>query len=110
MLRLLCSLALLGLFFVAGCASRPPETPPPDPENVVSGVGLIVYLDLEGGFYGLVADDGARYDPLNLADAFKKDSLRVRFRAEKRTDVMTTRMWGQPVHLLDLQPVEGGKD
>ncbi len=117
MVRLVVLLALSGILSMAGCAPRPsnaPQTglPPPleedagpNPANVVSGVGMIVYLDFEGGFYGLVADDGARYDPLNLDETFKKDSLRVRFRAEKRTDVMTTRMWGRPVHILEMLPV-----
>lgn len=74
----------------------------PDPANIVSGVGTIVYVDLEGGFYGLVAEDGTKYNPLNLEEAFKQDSLRVRFRGEKKTDVMTTRMWGTNLQILDM--------
>lgn len=116
------SIAFLALFLllVAGCSKPSPEvarTSPdnvpdlgevieeddgPDPANIVSGVGTIVYMDLEGGFYGLVAEDGTKYNPLNLADEFKQDSLRVRFRAETKTDVMTTRMWGTNVEILEM--------
>ena len=52
-----------------------------------------------------VARDSTRYDPLNLAEEFKQDGIHVRFRAHKR-DVMTTRMWGTPVHIEDMLRVE----
>lgn len=110
------------LFFLlmAGCSNPSPEvaqTSPedvadpgeliesddgPDPANIVSGVGTIVYMDLEGGFFGLVAEDGMKYNPLNLDEQFKQDSLRVRFRGEKKTDVVTTRMWGTNLQILEM--------
>jgi hypothetical protein len=102
-------LAFVSLLLAAGCSPKPAAetvTPTPSPastdKDLVSGVGTIAYQDLEGGFYGLVADDGTRYDPLNLDEAFQQDSLRVRFRVRPRPDVMTIRMWGQPVEVLDL--------
>ena len=117
MLRIFGLLVLVGLLG-AGCSTKPlpddgaPPAPaeapepgregPADPRNVVSGVGTITYLDFEGGFYGLVADDGARYDPLNLDDAYRQDSLRVRFRVRLQTGVMTIRMWGKPVEVLEI--------
>ncbi len=105
------TLGLLALMVLVttGCSTKPPDvTPPPESsdENLVSGLGMILYQDLEGGFFGLVADDGAKYDPLNLDEAFKHDSLRVRFRALRRTGVMTIRMWGQPVEILDMTRID----
>ncbi len=106
-------LMLVVILATTGCSTKPPAedvTPPPPPEssdeNLVSGVGTIIYQDLEGGFFGLVADDGSKYDPLNLDEAFKQDSLRVRFRARRRTGVMTIRMWGQPVEILDMTRID----
>ncbi len=119
-LMLLCAVPLAA----GGCANRPAAGPTPaqvpdpfdggdqgaDPSQIVSGVGRIVYVDLEGGFYGLIAEDSTRYNPINLgADAFaayREDGLRVRFRAVRRTDLLTTRMWGLNIELLDLLPVE----
>ncbi len=108
-MRLILGLLALVVLVTTGCSTKPPAedvTPPPPPEssdeNLVSGVGTIIYQDLEGGFFGLVADAGATYDPLNLDEVFKHDSLRVRFRALRRTGVMTIRMWGQPVEILEM--------
>ncbi len=122
MLLFLCAAA----FVIAGCnAQKRPatgEVPPPeardaerpvlddddapDPENVVSGVGTVRYVDLEGGFYGLVVGDSARYNPQNLAPEFQEDGLRVRFRAAVQEGMMTTQMWGRPVEILDILRVE----
>ena len=112
MLRLFTVFAFVVLLAASACSTKPPPetvTPPPSetPEaapapDVASGVGTIQFFDLEGGFYGLVADDGARYDPLNLDEAFQQDGLRVRFRARLRTGVMTIRQWGKPVEILEM--------
>lgn len=80
------------------------DTPPP--ENVVSDVGTVRYVDLEGGFYGIVADDGSRYLPDSLDETVREDGTRVRFRAQVRDDVMTAQMWGTPVTVLEIMPVE----
>lgn len=72
------------------------------PADTVEGTGTIRYVDLEGGFYGLVADDSARYDvtlPLHL----QHDGVRVRFRGRVLEDVMTTRMWGTPFELTAVE-------
>ena len=46
----------------------------------MEGTGRIQYNDFEGGFYGIVSDDGEHYDPKNLPDDFKEDGLRVGFK------------------------------
>ena len=75
----------------------------PPPEDIVSGVGVIRYLDLEGGFYGLIANDSTRYTPTNLDAAFQEDGLEVRFRGVLQ-DVMTMQMWGKPLEILEITP------
>ena len=110
-------LTLVAVFAAAACSTNPPpETMTPTPAEtpdaapapgLVSGVGTITFLDLEGGFYGLVADDGAKYDPLNLDEAFRQDGLRVRFRARLRTGVMTIRQWGKPVEIQEIARLDG---
>lgn len=72
-------------------------------EDVIETTGTVQYVDLEGGFYGLVAEDGTRYDPSGLPEEFQEDGLPVRFRAEPRENVLTTRMWGEVVRLIEIE-------
>lgn len=34
--------------------------------------GVVKHIELEGGFFGIVGDDGQKYDPVNLPAEFKK--------------------------------------
>jgi hypothetical protein len=68
----------------------------------VSGRGTITYIDLEGGFYGIITDDGAKYLPLNLPDGYESDGTEVEFTAVIAQDYATIAMWGVPVNLLSI--------
>lgn len=81
----------------------------PDPASIISDVGVVRYVDLEGGFYGIETED-ARYNPIELEADYKIDGLDVRFRARVRDDVMTIQQWGTPVEILEIMPVEGLMD
>jgi inhibitor of cysteine peptidase len=72
-------------------------------ENVVTGTGTIVWLDLEGGFWGIIGDDGEHYDPINLDSDFQDEDLRVYFEAKIRTDLGSFHMWGKIVEILKIQ-------
>lgn len=119
---LLLTLLLAAAMMTPGCKSAedldaartdPTELSPPslggedgpDPEDIVSAVGTVRYVDLEGGFYGIETDDGGRYNPSNLAAEYQEDGMTVRFRAVRQEDVMTTQMWGTPVEILDIARV-----
>ena len=69
--------------------------------------GIIKYMDLEGGFYGIVADDGEDYNPLNLPQEFKTDGLRVKFSGKIRDDVYTVQMWGRVIELESINKYQG---
>ena len=73
-------------------------------DSVIQGIGTIRYVDVEGGFYGIVDTSGTKYDPTPLADRFQEDGLRVRFEVTEK-DVLTTRMWGTPVEVLHMERV-----
>jgi hypothetical protein len=104
---------ILALLVLGGCTaeertsggSASSAAPAPDTtvaDDVIQGTGTIRYVDLEGGFYGLIADDGATYAPTPLPDSLRKDGLRVRFRVQE-TKALTTRMWGTPVEGLHIE-------
>lgn len=72
--------------------------------DVLSFSGEVVYVDLEGGFFGIVTDQGKRLDPRALPESVRKDRLRVTGKANVLVDVMTFRMWGTPVDIIEIAP------
>ncbi|MFQ5570137.1 MAG: hypothetical protein ACE5G0_10720 [Rhodothermales bacterium] len=110
-------LPVLAVLLTAGCfaltpphdGAAPPIAPDSSRVDTISGIGTITYQDLEGGFYGLVAEDGRQYYPLNLAEDFQQDSLHVHFRTRRRTDVVSIIMWGEIIEILEMRPVGSEK-
>jgi hypothetical protein len=94
-------LALAAAIFVAALALVCGCTGTGD-EGTVTGTGTVTYIDLEGGFYGIVADDGKQYLPQNLDPAFAQDGLSVRFTL-KPVDVATIQQWGEPVEVVSIE-------
>jgi hypothetical protein len=73
-------------------------------DSIVSGMGTVQYINLEGGFYGIVNDElGTRYVPDSLARPFRIDGLRVSYRALVQRDAISIRMWGTPVELISIE-------
>ncbi len=67
--------------------------------------GTVRYLEIEGGFYGLVADDGTKYNPINLPAEYKKNGLRVKFAVREKKGVVSFRMWGKIVEVVKIQKI-----
>ena len=67
--------------------------------------GTILYVDLEGGFYGIAGDDGTMYLPMNLEPEFRNDGQRVAFEYESVIDAATIQMWGTPITLTYIEKV-----
>jgi inhibitor of cysteine peptidase len=63
-------------------------------------------LDFEGGFWGIIGDDGEHYDPINLDSEFRGEGLRIYFEAKIRTDLGSYHMWGKIVEILKIQKLE----
>lgn len=71
-------------------------------EDIQVQKGTVVYLNLEGGFYGIIGDNGKHYDPQNLADEFKKDSLRVSFEYKVSENQTSIHMWGELIEIVKI--------
>jgi inhibitor of cysteine peptidase len=67
--------------------------------------GTVTFVDLEGGFYGIIGDDGTRYYPLQLDEPYKIDGLRVAFEYEPVKDMVTIQTWGDPVNLMFIEKI-----
>jgi hypothetical protein len=74
--------------------------------EVVSETGTVKYIDLEGGFYGIISDDGQQYDPMNLDQTYQKDGLRIRFQAKIRPDIASIHMWGIIIELTKIEKLK----
>ncbi|MBC7217078.1 MAG: hypothetical protein H5U36_02670 [Candidatus Caldatribacterium sp.] len=68
----------------------------------IRGTGTVTYVPLEGGFFGIVADNGKRYEPVNLPEDFREDGLRVAFVAEP-FEGMSSHMWGELIRLVRIE-------
>ncbi|MGE5295798.1 MAG: hypothetical protein ACM3VT_13305 [Solirubrobacterales bacterium] len=65
--------------------------------------GTVRHVDLEGGFYGIETDDGAKLDPVNLPQEFQKDGTRLRAQVEPLKDRVSTHMWGTLVRITSIE-------
>lgn len=68
----------------------------------ISATGTIEFIELEGGFFGIVTADGDHYLPLNLPEEFRVDGLGVTFTARTAPDLNTIYMWGIPVSIVTI--------
>ena len=73
--------------------------------ELIYGTGTIIYLKIEGGFYGILSDDGEHYDPINLPIEYQQDGLRISFIAKERSDLLSFHMWGKIVELISIYPL-----
>jgi hypothetical protein len=71
----------------------------------VEGVGTVVYIRIEGGFYGIVAGSDGRWDPINLPGGYLQDGLKVKFEAKLRKDLGNTHQWGTVVEILSISRI-----
>ena len=94
--------ALLGLAFVlvvftGGVCS--------DNDERISAQGTVQYQSIEGGFWGIVADDGSHFDPVNLAPEFQQEGMRLTFRAKYAKEQVSFHMWGTRIEITSIQKI-----
>jgi len=74
------------------------------------GTGTVLFLEMEGGFFGIQADTGEHYRPVDLPETFASHGLRVRFCADPIQGLLGIHMWGTPVTVREIKalgPVRG---
>jgi hypothetical protein len=59
--------------------------------------------ELEGGFWGIIADNGEKFVPTDVCEPLREDGLRVHFSGRTRPDMSGIHQWGT---YLDLQVLE----
>ena len=78
------------------------EPPIVEPETLTV-LGFIKYVELEGGFFGIMTEDGTKYFPDYLEQDFKMDGLSVRVLANPQEQILGIQMWGTPIEILKIE-------
>ncbi len=73
--------------------------------STISITGKVKYIDLEGGFFGIVGDDGNKYDPNNLAAEYQTDGLSVKIQAQILKDQAGSHQWGTLIKIINIEVV-----
>lgn len=86
--------------------SFPEEAPTETHESAPTVIlGRVEHLSFEGGFYGIVADDGTQYKPINLPESYQVENLYVKVLVRPLDKKLLTSGWGTPVEILDIERV-----
>ncbi len=67
--------------------------------------GNIHYHDIEGGFWGILSDDGNKYMPVNMPNQLKTVGARIRVRARILQDFVSSHMWGDPIEIISFETI-----
>jgi len=70
--------------------------------EIQSGTGTILYNNVEGGFFGIVTDDGNQYLPVSIPEDYKKNGTHVSFTFRPIHDSVTIFMWGSQVEIMSI--------
>ena len=73
------------------------------PLKLMTLTATVTYIDLEGGFYGLITDKGTKLLPINLEKEHQIDGTVLSFSSKRTTTRVTTKQWGQLVELIDVK-------
>ncbi|QOL26030.1 hypothetical protein LP316_01600 [Thalassotalea sp. LPB0316] len=91
-----------------GQTSKPTVKSAPTMNNSTLITVNVKYLEIEGGFYGLVTDSGKKLLPMNLAPEYKKPGTVLKVKGQELTDVMTTQQWGTPFNITEVELIKLG--
>lgn len=71
--------------------------------------GRVQFLNLEGGFYGIIADSGKKILPMNMPKEFAQNGAIVRIKGKVK-NVMTIQQWGTPFTITEIELIKPGSN
>jgi len=105
-----CLLTVLALTLTSCEPSQPDPgqtaSPKQNSSDLIDITGTVKYIDLEGGFYGIVGPDGTHYEVVGLKKTFQIDGLKVRFRAEELHGISSAQQWGLIVKITHIEKIQ----
>lgn len=72
------------------------------PENVSSS-GYVKFVQIEGGFYGIVTSTGEQLEPVNLPAEFCVNGLKVYVEYEPAENASSIYQWGKIIKILSIR-------
>lgn len=86
--------------------NQPPAKTPSAEEKWQSAT--ITYMDFEGGFFGLITDDGEKLLPMNLDVQYRQEGAIVKIQGHTINDMMTIQQWGTPFKITKIELIKAG--
>jgi hypothetical protein len=65
--------------------------------------GKAKYIDLSGGFWGIIGNDGKEYRAINMPEQFKEEACEVHCLAEIVDLDFDIFMWGIPIRIISFK-------
>jgi hypothetical protein len=78
-------------------------------EGMMTVTGRLEFMSIEGGFFGIVTDQGQKLLPLNLKPEYHQHGMRLEVTGKIETDIMTIQQWGTPFTISSLKVLAPGK-
>jgi len=101
------------LFLLQACNASPTQENKPVVKNSEQQAqwqsATIKFMEFEGGFFGIVTDDGEKLLPMNLAKEFHQIGAKVKVQGHLITDMMTIQQWGTPFNITKIELIKAGK-
>jgi hypothetical protein len=73
--------------------------------NVFNTSGKVVYKNISMGFWGIEGDQGEKWLPTNLPEAYQKEGLNIVFTAMPNDEAMNMYMWGTTIDIISVTEV-----
>jgi hypothetical protein len=75
----------------------------------LSFTATVKYMNLEGGFFGLVSKEGKHWLPMNLKKKFQQHGAIIKVTGSPLNDVMTIQQWGTPFSITHIELIKAGQ-
>jgi hypothetical protein len=75
-----------------------------DQPMFIRAQGTVVWVELEGGFWGIEATNGHEYEPINLPEPFQVNGLKVAFSGQL-LDWGSAHMWGKVLEVHEISKI-----
>lgn len=67
--------------------------------------GKVVYQNIGMGCWGIVANNGKEYRPVNMPEQLKTEGAKVTVSARSVTETVSMFMWGTPVKITSFETI-----